>query len=230
MSAATEKVWKTFQPPWSGRLLLGAARDHRLPVHRLHVDLEAALLEQRLGHRRGVGQHRQRGRLHQHDRRAVIARFLQQRLGLLEVGLDQQAVRRIDGVGRAADEGGGADLVVFGLADRRLEVVLLAHRIERGQADLGVVERLGSRWLKRMMNWWPSGFQSTSCTPLSFLRIGIRSCGGCSIRSISPAIRAFTCCCGSGISMISTRSTLTTLPPARPEAGSARGLYLGFLR
>ena len=27
----------------------------------------------------------------------------------------------------------------------------------------------------------------------------------------------------------STRSTLAILPPARPEAGSARGLYFGFL-
>ena len=82
------------------------------------------------------------GRLHQHDRRAVVAGLLQQRLGLLEVRLDQHAVGRFDRIGRAADEGGGADLVVFGLAHRRLEVVLLAHRIERGEADLGIVERL----------------------------------------------------------------------------------------
>ena len=40
------------------RVLLGAARDQRLPVHRLHVDLEAGLLQQRLRDRREVGERR----------------------------------------------------------------------------------------------------------------------------------------------------------------------------
>ena len=66
-----------------GRVLLGAARDQRLPIHRLHVDLEAGLLHQRFRHRRQVGQHLQVGRVHQHDRRAVVAGFLQQLLRLL---------------------------------------------------------------------------------------------------------------------------------------------------
>ena len=69
------------------RILLGAARHQGLPVHRLHVDLEAGLLELRLGDRREVGQHLQVGRLQQHDRRAVVARLLQQLLGLGDVGV-----------------------------------------------------------------------------------------------------------------------------------------------
>ena len=126
-----------------GRILLGAARDQRLPVHRLHVDLEATLLEQRLGDRRHVGEHRKGGRLHEHDRCAVVARLLQQRLGFLEVRLGQQVALDLDAVGRAADESGRADLVILLLSDRRLEVILLPHRMERGLADLGIVERLG---------------------------------------------------------------------------------------
>ena len=76
-----------FQPPSERRPLLGPARDQGLPVHRLHVDLEAALLEQCLGDRREIGQHGDVGRVQQDDRRAVVARFLEQLLRLLEVRL-----------------------------------------------------------------------------------------------------------------------------------------------
>src|SRR5262249_21875643 len=64
---------------------------------------------------------------------------------------------------------------------------------------------------------------------LSFDKRGRRSWLGDSIMSISPFWIAATWVCASGMAIHSTRSTLTTLPPARPEAGSARGLYLGFL-
>ena len=52
---------------------------------------------------------------------------------------------------------------------------------------------------------------------------------GCSIRSISPATSALTAVCCSGIVIHSTRSTLATWPPARPDGGSSRGLYLSNL-
>src|SRR6266545_1260138 len=46
------------------RILLRAPGHERLPVHRLHVDLEAALLEERLGDGRQVVQHREIRRVH----------------------------------------------------------------------------------------------------------------------------------------------------------------------
>ena len=49
------------------------------------------------------------------------------------------------------------------------------------------------------------------------------------MKSISPASSALIACWWSEIARHSTRSTLTTLPPARPEAGSERGLYLSNL-
>jgi hypothetical protein len=49
------------------------------------------------------------------------------------------------------------------------------------------------------------------------------------MKSISPASSAFTACCWSEIASHSTRSTLAILPPARPDAGSERGLYLSNL-
>src|SRR5471032_891508 len=64
---------------------------------------------------------------------------------------------------------------------------------------------------------------------LSLASSGSRSWPGASIMSISPFWIAATWVCTSGIAIHSTRSTLTTLPPAMPEAGSARGLYLAFL-
>jgi len=42
-------VWKQFQPPLSAGSFRAQACHHGLPVHRLHIDLEAALLEQGLG-------------------------------------------------------------------------------------------------------------------------------------------------------------------------------------
>ena len=82
-----QAVRNMCQPPLSGAILLGAAADQRLPVHRLQVDLEAGLAQQLRG---DVGQLLDRGqvgRLHQHDRRAVVARGLEQVLRLLHVGL-----------------------------------------------------------------------------------------------------------------------------------------------
>ena len=48
--------------------------------------------------------------------------------------------------------------------------------------------------------------------------------------SISPLISALTWVSESGIQTHSTRSSLTTLPPARPDIGSGRGLYFVFFR
>ena len=85
MSAETHEVRKAFQPPALGGSFLARRATTRLPVHRLHVDLEAGLLHQRFRDRRQVGEHLQVGRVHQHDRRAVVAGFLQQIARLLEV-------------------------------------------------------------------------------------------------------------------------------------------------
>ncbi len=50
-----------------------------------------------------------------------------------------------------------------------------------------------------------------------------------SITSTSPFRRALTWVCVSEIQIHSMRSTLATLPPEKPEGGSVRGLYRGFL-
>ena len=91
-SAVTVVVKKMFQPPLSGALLLGAARHHGLPVHRLQVDLEADLFERCLADRRQLVGRLQVGRLHHDDRRAVIAALLQELARLVEIGLDQAAM------------------------------------------------------------------------------------------------------------------------------------------
>src|SRR5438445_8404363 len=127
------------------RLLFRAPGDQRLPVHRDHVHLEAALLEERLGHRPEVGEHGEVGGVHQHDRRAVVARFLQQRPGLFEVRLQQPLEALGARQRRAAREERLADLVVGRIADDRLEEVLLVEGVEDGLADLGVVEGLVQR-------------------------------------------------------------------------------------
>ena len=154
----------------SRRVLLGAARDQRLPVHRLHVDLEAGLLQQRLGDRRQVGQHLQVGRLHQHDRRAVVAGLLQQLLRLVEVGLEQPVHALVGRERRAADEQRLADLVVLRVADHRLEEVLL---VEARTTTPGGPSELSNGLavvLKRNAYWLPSGFQSTSLMLASLRR------------------------------------------------------------
>jgi hypothetical protein len=46
--------------------------------------------------------------------------------------------------------------------------------------------------------------------------------------STSPRISADTAVCGSVMLIHSMRSSIATLPPARPEGGSARGRYFGF--
>ena len=121
--------------------LLGPPGDQRLPVHRLHVDLEAAALQQCLRHRREVGQHGEVGRLQQHDRRAVIAGLLQDLLRLIEARFEDPF-----GAGRilergAAAEHGLADLVVARIADDGLQEVLLVERDHGGTAVADVVER-----------------------------------------------------------------------------------------
>jgi len=88
MSAATHAVRNACQPP-APAVLLGAGGRQRLPVHRDHVHLEAALLEQRLGNRPEVVSTARVGGVHQHDRRAVVARFLQTAPGTFEVRLQQ---------------------------------------------------------------------------------------------------------------------------------------------
>ena len=125
------------------RVFFGAPRHQRLPVHGLHVDLEAGFLHQRFGNRRQVGQDLQIGRMHEHDGRAVVARLLQQLLGLLEVGVEPAVQALLGEEGRAAGEIGVADLVVFGIAHHRFEEILLVEGIKQGLANLGIVERLG---------------------------------------------------------------------------------------
>ncbi len=125
------------------RVLLGAARHQRLPVHRLHLDLEASSLHHRLGDGGEVGQHRQVGRLHQHDRRAVVACLLQKLLGLGGVAVQHAGHAGVARQRRAADERRFADLVPFRVADGGLEEVLLRKGDEHGVTDLGIVERLG---------------------------------------------------------------------------------------
>ena len=83
--------------------------------------------------------------------------------------------------------------------------------------------------LKRKVYWLPVGLLFNSLMFLSVASSGSRSWPGASIMSISPFCRAATWVCASGIQIHSTRSSLTTLPPARPDGGSARGLYLVFL-
>ena len=129
-SAATQEVRKAFQPPAFGASFFDAARDHALPVHRLHVDLEAAALHQRLGHRRQVGQHRQVGGMQQHHRRAVVVGLGQQFARLLEVRFELAVHALVGRQRRAADEQRLAQLVVLRIAMHRLQEVFLVQRVE----------------------------------------------------------------------------------------------------
>jgi hypothetical protein len=79
--------------------------------------------------------------VHQQDGRAVVAGLLQERLRGLRVGLDQHLAALVGGEGGAADEHGGAGLVVLRVADDGVEEVLLLHRQQRRAPDLGFVER-----------------------------------------------------------------------------------------
>ena len=83
--------------------------------------------------------------------------------------------------------------------------------------------------LKRMAYWRPAVLVTMVLMLFSLASSGSRSGGTISTRSTSPLISALTWVEVSGIQIHSTRSTLATLPPARPDAGSARGLYFGFL-
>ena len=53
--------------------------------------------------------------------------------------------------------------------------------------------------------------------------MGSRSNGTCCMKSTSPFCNALTAVIWSGMATHSTRSTLTTLPPAVQLGGSARG-------
>ena len=83
--------------------------------------------------------------------------------------------------------------------------------------------------LKRKVYWLPVGLKFTSLMFLSLASSGSRSWPGDSIMSISPFWRAATWVWMSGIAIHSTRSTLTTLPPARPDGGLGARLVLGVL-
>ncbi len=83
--------------------------------------------------------------------------------------------------------------------------------------------------LKRKVYWLPVGLPLNSLMFLSLASSGRRSWLGDSIMSISPFWSAAIWVWASGIQLHSTLSTLATLPPARPLAGSLRGLYFGFL-
>ena len=90
-------------------------------------------------------QHRDVGLLHEHDRRAVIARLLQElpRLGGISGELVVPAGGRFER--RAAGEQRLAFAVPFRIADRGIEEVLAVQRIGDRLADLRVVERLVQR-------------------------------------------------------------------------------------
>src|SRR5205809_2460443 len=79
--------------------------------------------------------------------------------------------------------------------------------------------------LKRNVYWFPRGLMSTSLTLVSFFSTGKRSCSGDSITSISPPRSALMAVWWSAMARHSTRSTLATLPPARPDGASGRALY-----
>src|SRR5215813_13808709 len=81
------------------------------------------------------------------------------------------------------------------------------------------------RVLKRHVYWFPTGLISTSLTLASCFNTGRRSCRGDSITSISPLRSALMAVWWSAMARHSTRSTLATLPPARPDGASDRALY-----
>ena len=83
------------------------------------------------------------GLVQEHDRRAVVARFLQQLLGLGDVA--RRACPPSPWSISSGEPQGNSDLhslVVVGIADIGLEERLLVERVEHGLAHLGVVERL----------------------------------------------------------------------------------------
>ena len=81
----------------------------------------------------------------------------------------------------------------------------------------------GCRWLNRIR--FTTGSASSFSTASARLRrSSVCSSGvGSSYQSISPACSAAAAVAGSGITIHSTRSTITRLPPASQEAGSLRG-------
>ncbi|MCY1227568.1 hypothetical protein D9M72_398440 [compost metagenome] len=122
------------------RVFLGAARDQRGPVHRLHVDVEAGLLEQLRHHRRKLVEHCEVGRVHQHHGLAVIPCLLEQRLGLFELRLAGEVARLVGGEGRAAGVDGRAAVVQLLVHQLGAHQRLLVDGHEGGLRDLRVVE------------------------------------------------------------------------------------------
>ncbi len=209
------------------RILLGAAGHDRLPVHRLQVDLEADLLQRLLADRRKLVRGEQVGRVHHHDRRAVVAALLQELARLLEIGFDQQVAVALL-VGRAAHQRRVADPVDLGVAHLGAQEILLGDRIHRRLPGLEVVERR-VEVVEAHDDLAALRVPAVELDVLVGLQQGKRSGTGSSIRSISPWTRALTAVLGSEIASHSRRSIFTTLPPASIEGGSARGLYLVFL-
>src|SRR2546422_878851 len=117
------------------------ARGDWIPVHRLQVDLEAGLAQEL---RRDVRQLLDRGeirRLHDDDRRAVVARGLQQLLGLFHAGLGLHLAALGAAVGGIAGEHRRARPVELLDPDLRAQERLLRQRRERRLAHFRVVER-----------------------------------------------------------------------------------------
>ena len=149
----TEKVWKTFQPPWSaGSFLVRRVTSVCQSIDCMST-LKPACSSSDLVTGAMLVSTGKVGRLHQHDRRAVVARFLEKRLGLLEVGLDQQAVLALDAVGRAAGEGRRCrPCSTRGSPTVALRIVLLAASPAAPPGGSSDCRTAWYRWLKRMMN------------------------------------------------------------------------------
>ena len=79
--------------------------------------------------------------MHQHNRGAVVTRFLQQSLGLRIIGAHHDVRSGISGQRGVAEEHGRALLVVIRIADHALQEVLLVDRPHRRTADPDIVKR-----------------------------------------------------------------------------------------
>ena len=116
----------------------GPAGHQRAPVHRLHVDLAADLLQQIARDERDRVEHRDVGRVQHHDRPAIVPGLLHELARVLEVRLGRRPGARA--VLALADEVRAALPEVLRLADRRLQVLLLVRHVHQGLPGLLVVE------------------------------------------------------------------------------------------
>ena len=145
MSAATHEVRKACQPPALGGSFLARRATSVCQSIDCMSTLKPAFSISDLATGARLVSTCEVGRMHQHDRRAVVAGLLQQRLRLVEVGLEQPVHALLGGQRRAADEQRLAGLVVVGIADHRLQEVLLVEGVPQRLAHLRVVERLVQR-------------------------------------------------------------------------------------